>query len=503
MKRILVLALLCLPVMVLGQKNINVVYAFRTYHSPNANYAEINTSIEANTLRSTTNAQGYFGKQAELTTIICNINTPDSAIYADKRVIRSPYYPDSNDLNAISLQDMQRIGLENGKYVVYFEIKDYSTTDQPMKYRDLLTIDYPQNAINVADLMLVSSYEKTDKTNIYSKNGYDLHPYLFDVIKKDSNILHYYTEIYNADKEFGKGNYYAIVTCIEDINSGKKIETTQTIKRQKAESLTPYLASIDISSLYEGSYYLTVEVRNEKNILYAYKRYPFFKQSDKKQEIVNADIPADAFVNQIADSNLKEEIKCLRPIAGDNYLHYIIKESDRSTPAQDRYFLYQFYKELNPTHPEKAYEDYAKQVKFVNDKYSTPIKKGYETDMGRVLLVYGSPNDIIDEKFGASSGFDIRTQHDKNLYPDSQHMDAKGVNYYPYQIWIYEHTRFGESNRKFVFYAKQNNLIEYTLLHSNAKGEPQDIYWENVLSQGTLEQGVIGKAGRQFQRGHE
>ncbi|MBO6117458.1 MAG: GWxTD domain-containing protein [Bacteroidales bacterium] len=502
MKKIFCLLLIVLP-LISSAQNINVIYALRTYHSSSADYAEINTSVEASSLNTVRTNSGKYRKSAEFTVIICSTDAPDSAIYVEKRVINSPEVADSSSLNNVALLDMQRTALRNGDYVVYFEIKDADSDMPPMRYRDVIRMNYPQNEINVSDIMLVESYEKSSKNTVYTKSGFEMKPYMPDVIPQTMDVITYYAEIYNADKEFGENTMYAVVTAVEDLTTGKKVGDIQTIKRQKAQNITSVLGSLNVSQLTEGSYYLTVEVRNGNNILYAYKRYPFYKQSDKKKEINFSEVPENAFVNNMDDSTLKENIRCLRPVASKSQTDYILKTLKTSSVAEDRYFLYQYYAEKNAAHPETAWAEYMRKINLVNEKYSTPIKKGYDTDMGRVLLLYGEPNTIIDEKFGASSGFDIRTDADKVMNVESPPMDPRGVSYYPYQIWVYEHTPFGESNRKFVFYAKQNNLAEYFLLHSNARGELQDLYWENVLSHGTLDQGVVGKAGKQFQRGHQ
>ncbi|MBQ9254157.1 MAG: GWxTD domain-containing protein [Bacteroidales bacterium] len=501
-KKLFLLFVLAMPLFSMGQ-SLNVLYSFRTYHTTNGNYAEINTSVDANSAVLTLGDKGMYSQKLELTTIICKINNPDSAVYVDKRIIKSPEVADSNMLRNTSILDMQRMYLDNGDYVVYFELRDLNTTNQPMQYRDALKINYDDKNIDVSDIMLIEKYSKTTKSNIYSKGGYDLQPYMFDVISKDNNILNYYVEIYNADKTFPKDSYYALVTTIEDLSSNKKIDSIQTIKRLKASDITSYIGSMDISSLAEASYFLTIEVRNGDNILYAYKRYPFFKQSDKKIDYNNVDIPQDAFVYLIPDSNLTKNMYYILPIASESQKTFILKNAETATPVQKRYFLYQVFKERNAYNPNRAWQEYISLVDYVNNRYKTPIKEGYETDMGRVYLVYGAPSDVIDEKFAASSGFQKRTTIDKNLNPYSPDIDANGVHYYPYQIWIYNTTPFGEANRKFVFYARQNNLIEYTLLHSNAKGEIQDPAWERTLSRNSLEEGVEGKAGKQFRVGHE
>ena len=118
-------------------------------------------------------------------------------------------------------------------------------------------------------------------------------------------------------------------------------------------------------------------------------------------------------------------------------------------------------------------------------------------------MLYGNPDEIIDEKFATSGGVNNVDKFQQRMNPDLSSSDSKGVYYYPYQIWVYNHTPFGENNRKFVFYAKQDNMSEYFLLHSNAVGELQDLQWENVLSHGTLDPGIVGKAGKQFERGYK
>ncbi len=485
-------------------QNIGVIYAIRSYHSATGNYIEINTSIDASALESKL-LDGNYIKQAELTTIVCPYDKIDSALYVEKRIISTPRVQDSSSLNNISLSDMQRIALSCDTCVIFFELRDINTKMQPMYYKDAVIVNYPKDYVSVSDIMLIDNYEKSNEQqgNIYTKNGYDIYPYIYDEIVKEKNILDYYVEIYNADKNFGENNYYVVFSAIEDMNTNKKVENIQKVKRIKSESLTPLLSKIDISTLSEGSYYLTVEVRGSDNVLYAYKRYPFFRQSDNKIIEENVDIPQDAFVNNISEEELKENIRCLRPIATDAQVRYMLKNLKTSTPTQDRYFLYQFYKAQNPLEPQRAWKDYMNQVAKVNKKYSTAIKKGYATDMGRVILMYGEPDNIIDEKFGVSSISNANNKFDERMNPDASSMDVKGVSYYPYQIWVYNHTPFGESNRKFVFYAKQDNLAEYFLLHSNARGELQDMYWENTLSHGTLEQGVMGTAGKQFQRGYK
>lgn len=508
-KRIFFICFVFLSFLAMGQ-NVKVVYDFRTYYSLQGNYAEINTSIDGFSLNVKKGENNKWVKSAELTTIICGINAPDSAIYVDKRVIKSPEVEDSNQITNASLLDMQRVSLDNGEYVVFFEIRDMASTNQPLQYRDVIKINYPQDNISMSDIMIADTIKNTTKANVYTRGNKDIIPNVFNTLSLSQNILTYYVEVYNADKTFGVDSVYALVTSLENITTGKKVENIQNIKRIKAQDVSTYMAQLDVSSLIEGSYYLSVEVRNGRNILYEYKRLPFYKESNIKPDIFNMEIPSNSFVNFIADSILDENLLCLLPIASENERSAIQKTVKSGTPEQKRYLIYEFYKRLDNNYPESAWKQYMTAVDYVNAHYSTQIKKGYDTDMGRVYLLYGIPDNVIDEKYGASSGFhnsDANIDRVENPYsvnnPNSVGLQAMGVDYYPYQIWVYNTTPNGESNRKFVFYARQDNLIEYFLLHSNARGEVQDIFWENTLSRGFLEPGIEGKAGKQFRVGHE
>lgn len=513
MKKLTFVFLLAISTLVVGQ-NVNVVYDFHTYYSQEGNYVEVLNSIDASSLKAKRVGNKWM-KSAELTTIICNTLFPDSALYVDKRLINSPEVEDSTIIANSSLLDMQRIGLDNGEYVVYFELKDNATTNQPMQYRDIVKISYPKETISISDILILDTVVKTKAVNIYTRNNQDMIPNVFNSLPINKNTLNFYVEIYNADKTFGKDTSFALISYLENIATGKRVENSQIIKAVKSDKVSTYLGQIDVSNLIEGNYYLNVEARDSKNILHEYKRLAFYKQSNIKPDVQNMEIPSDAFVNFIADSLLEENLSCLMPIASSNEQYAIKQLLKSSTVAQKRYMIYEFYKQLDVNHPENVWREYISAVAYVNKHYSTQIKKGYETDMGRVYLLYGAPDNVVDEKFGASSGlrsndpYLARTNSPYNAYversdnPYRSSVDGFGVNYYPYQIWVYNSTPFGESNRKFVFYAKQDNLVEYFLLHSNAKGENQDMFWENTLSRGGLEPGIEGKAGRQFRVGHE
>ncbi|MDD4703649.1 MAG: GWxTD domain-containing protein [Bacteroidales bacterium] len=488
MKRFSLLFIMSFLPLISFSTGINAIYSFSTYNIPSQKpYVEINTSIQAKSLE-------YKNNEARIEFTLVLLKD-SQIVYVEKRELK--VVKSSNDASVI---DIQRVSLENGKYSARFELKDKNTPMEPMVIEDEFEINYPKNQIAVSSVQIIDSYKKTTTQNIRSKNGYDLTPYLFDAVPENKNILTYYSEIYNADKEFGKDSTYIISVNVESIKTGKKIESIQRVRREKAREISVEMGNLDITSLPQGGYYLVVEARSKNSILFSYSKLAFYRYSNIENDIQSA-IPSDAFVNMIPKEEIDENILCLTPIASEAQKSFIYKHLKSASVDEKKHFLYMFWRGINPENPNLEWKSYMNEVRIVDDKFSTKIKKGYETEMGRVYLQYGKPDIVIDEKFKATSGM-----RQASVLNSNEHLTAEfsqdAISYMPYQIWKYHKTPYGEVNKGFVFYAPQNNLMEYLLLHSDAKGEPSDMFWESRLTRGNMPEGMQGEAGLQFKRGY-
>ncbi|MDD4739446.1 MAG: GWxTD domain-containing protein, partial [Bacteroidales bacterium] len=457
MKRLFFILVMAILPFVSFAEGLNAIYSFSTFNIPSQKpYVEINTSIQAKSLI-------YMNNEATIEFTLLIIKD-SQIVYVEKRDLKA-----TQAYSEASIIDIQRVSLDNGQYSARFELKDKNTSMTPLVIEDNFEINYPKNQIAVSSVQLIDSYKKTTSQNIRSKNGYDLIPYLFDAIAENKNTLTYYAEIYNAEKEFGKDSTYAISVVLESIKTGKKFEAIQKIKREKAREISVEIGNLDITSLPQGGYYLVVEARNKNNILYAYSKTAFYRYSNVDNNFQST-IPADAFVNMISKDEIDENIYCLIPIASEAQKTFILKHMKTSSIDDKKHFLYVFWRGINPENPNFEWQSYMKEVKIVNEKYSTKIKKGYETEMGRVYLQYGKPDVVIDEKFKATSGMRKSSLANQALNPLDGEFSQDAISYMPYQIWKYHNTPYGEVNKGFVFYAPQNNLMEYFLLHSDAKG---------------------------------
>jgi GWxTD domain-containing protein len=113
-------------------------------------------------------------------------------------------------------------------------------------------------------------------------------------------------------------------------------------------------------------------------------------------------------------------------------------------------FLVNFWqsRDKSPETPENEFMlDCFARIKYANE-YFKGNSSGVNSDMGRIFIVYGQPDEIEDF---------------------SMNMDGK-----PYIIWHYFTTGTGKQSFVFIDY---NVIGIYTLVHSTVEGEIHNAFW--------------------------
>jgi GWxTD domain-containing protein len=142
------------------------------------------------------------------------------------------------------------------------------------------------------------------------------------------------------------------------------------------------------------------------------------------------------------------------------YAAYLANREERSTykalrePGK-RTFLKEFWVARDSA-PGTAFnefmEDYYSRVFLANESYSNVFKKGWKTDKGRVLILYGQPDDI-------------------------QRHTSTGEWEHPYEVWRYFRL---EGGADFIF-SDESGYGDFKLVHSTATNEIHDAQWEDRL----------------------
>jgi GWxTD domain-containing protein len=441
--------------------NLRAYLSYATFVSPtDGPYVETYISVVGNSVVYHLNESSKFQGAIQITMIF----RQDSLIREFKKYeLLSPETEDTTMIN-FNFIDQQRFLLPNGKYNLEIYIADKYKDRLPFKVIEPVEINYPAGQINLSGIQLIESFRKTEETGILTKSGYDFVPFVDNFYPSSMNKLTFYAELYNAEKVLGKGEKFIITTSIKSAETGKIVTIFHKLRKESALDVNIVFSEFDISQLPSGNYYLTIEAHNKDNSLLAQNQV-FFQRSNPSIQFNVGDITAlditNTFVDKINNADtLREFIRSLAPISTSiegTFANNQLKTADLQTLQQ---FFLNFWLSRNNSDPQKAWELYKIEVRKADISFHTKIKKGYETDRGRVFLKYGPPNTIVDRPY---------------------ERDA-----IPYQIWHYY--KIGQyTNKKFIFSEPDMITNDFQMLHSDVPGEINNPNWERYLGSKFIE----------------
>ena len=438
-----------------GQLKAYLTYS--AFFSPeNGPYLETYLSVIGNSVKYKKNQSGNFVGSIEITMLF---RLGEEIKNFKKYNLSSPEISDSSQ--GINFIDQQRFLLPPGTYNFELSVSDNNSSDAPYKSNQPVQIYSDSGKMFFSDLEILESFKPSSEKGILSKSGFDLVPYVSNFFPKSMEKISFYGELYNGNRVLGMDEKFLVNYFIESFENGTSLPNFRGFLRQSANPVNVILNSIGISALPSGNYNLVLEARNKNNILLTEKRF-FFQRSNpdlqmKPEDISNQSVTG-TFVDQINNSDsLAEYIRSLRPISSETEIRFVennFSKTDSGTlPLMKKFFL-NFWVERNSIKPETEWDEYKNKVAIVNKAFGTKIKKGYETDRGRIYLKYGPPNSLIDRPIEPSN--------------------------YPYQVWHYYKTE-RRGNSKFVFFNPDEITNDYQLLHSNVIGEVSDFRWQYRL----------------------
>lgn len=427
------------------------------FNTPNnKSYVECYFSFDVNSIKL---IKGHNNKYYGELDIYLEITADEQLIYHDHYTLKSPDFIDSIRNNLLFI-DQQRIGIDNGLYVLTIKVKDVHAKTNTLEHHENILVDFEKDELAFSDITLVEDFQKTIKENKLSKNGYDLKPYVSNFYPPHQNTLSFYFEIYNADKYFTSDKRYLLNSYIESYETSIALFDFTKSKRMFAKEIESNLLSFPISQLPTGNYNLVCEIRDTENKAVLQKKL-FFQRSSRKHnksinDISSVDIDG-TFLEQITDiDSMLLYIDYLYPIS--TVLENIFSENQKrynDIVLMQKFFL-NFWKGRNLLDPEKEWKKYHRAVKSVNKEFRNAKLAGYKTDRGRVYLQYGAPN--------------------------SRHEVDNSSGNMPYEIWHYYRLQT-QTDCKFVFVNEHLGIQDYRLTYSNVEGEVSNQEWRDRLDQ--------------------
>ncbi|MCK9219724.1 MAG: GWxTD domain-containing protein [Bacteroidales bacterium] len=435
--------------------NLWAFLSYASFNSPEGPYLETYLTVAGKSVQFVKIANGKY----QATVNILMTFKKGGEIKAFKKYdLFSPEVEDTlhRDFNFV---DQQRFLLQNGTYDFEIQLSDKSKTIPAIPYSQSITLDFPDGKPTFSSIQLIKSYSKAEVPGNLTKSGFDLVPYTFTFYPKDENKLIFYVELYNMEKLLGKDQKFILSYFIESQEANLKLNNYVKVKKEITKEVNPILTEISLENLASGNYNLVIEARNQQNELVTSTKL-FFQRMNPKATMPLNEIQMTEIENTFAEKitqidSLKEYISCTYPIATGiekSFIRNSVKTVDMKTLQQ---FFYGFWTQRDATNPEQAWLTYKAAVYKVQVNFGTQVKKGYQTDRGRVYLEYGPPNTRSTQYYDPSN--------------------------YPYEIWQYYTLNNSQRNKKFVFYLPDRATNDFFLLHSDAIGEINNQRWKIYL----------------------
>jgi GWxTD domain-containing protein len=433
-------------------RNLWAFLTYATFNSPEGPYIETYLSIAGNSVQFIRKDNGKF--QATVN-ILMTFKQSNEIKAFKKYELNSSEIEDTTQTN-FNFVDQQRIPVPNGIYDFEIQLADKNKAAPAVPYNQSVTIDFPTDKPSFSNIELVKSYSKTTTPNVLTKSGFDLVPYTYTFFPENEPKMTFYCELYNMDKTMDVNQKFLLSYYLESFESNLKLADYARVKKESPKSVNVMLSEISIDNLASGNYNLVVEVRDQKNELVTSKKL-FFQRMNPKAKMTLNDIPSTEIVNTFAEKitnadSLREFINSTYPVATGfekSFIRESLKKADLITMQR---FFYGMWLQRDQNNPEMAWNYYKGQVIKVQVNFGTPVKRGYQTDRGRVYLEYGPPN----------------TRSTQYSEPSN----------YPYEIWQYYTLNNNQRNRKFVFYSPDMVTSDFILLHSDATGEINNLRWK-------------------------
>ncbi len=334
----------------------------------------------------------------------------------------------SNLETEVEFTDVQNVILTSKRrYNISMEAEN--TEGEPWKAETLIVSREWSGGLIFSDIQISHTLFETYEENRFVKNNYKLIPFPRREFDKNRYLLASYCELYGLE-----GDSVLISYIIEGRGDGE-----DTIFNDYYEVLGDRMAIPMISNVLgypPRSYNVKFIARNEREVAVARKG---FSVTEVKR-IASFSIPDSifdyaSFINYVASSR---EISDFKKLSVEGRRMFLLKFWMRRDPVPE-------------TRENEALNEFVRRVKYTDKYFSVGRdgKKGRSTEIGRVYIKYGPPDDIIRK--------------------------AIEIEAEPYIMWHYY-----DLDEWFIF-MDRGLSGEYFIIYSSVDGEPTEPGWRSLI----------------------
>jgi GWxTD domain-containing protein len=460
---------------------LDAVVAHTTFYLPDPLHANMLTpsvetywQINPQTIRYTTIPEK--GIVARIKTVI-TFSSAAGILKEDEFILQTVPRANVTELMAQSIRDLRRYFLQPGKVTLRLQLTDLADTTNKYSYTDTITLASVPNTAFFSSPQLLDTTLNVAVASPFKKNGVQMLPSSTNFLDNNRNYLHYYAELYQAN-EISNLDYPLAVR----VTISKKEDEAHYHTYIKTDSITPAAmlpvsGSFNIESLPSGNYYLNVSLGNNVHHTVASTTLFFQRMNTRPPKMdtttvvstrPNRDTAIEnikvldldkTFLSKYNLGEIRAILKMLLPVsdfAGTQAINNFLKKPD---DLYMRYYIYNYFQNLNKRDPAKAWKEYTARIMEVNKLFKGSGQPGYETERGYMYLRYGAPTDVVTVQ------------------------NESGV--LPYEVWQYNvlTQKNGKdiTNAVFLFYKPNQMIADFRLLHCNVAGEQQNPAWRSYL----------------------
>jgi len=326
-----------------------------------------------------------------------------------------------------------------GTYTLCTSLKD----NQAKTFSDdslQLVVPSFKSRIQTSSIQLASSISNTQTNKNFSKGGKYVIPNPSRRYRYHNSFLYIYYEIYNLLPPDSTSSSFQYEYAITD-STGDSLIVTRPKSFQKPGTSCAKTQTLDIRGLETGKYLLSVKATDPASG-HSSTGYTNFWISSPEPLQTETHLP----MTPDDIHKYRDQIKYLAK-PGE------LKLYDQLAPAGKEKFILNFWRSKDPT-PETAENEYMKdyfsRIDYANKHFKgRNSANGSDSDMGRIFIVYGQPDDVENHNVELSTK--------------------------PYVIWHYF-----TSGRKYYFvFVDRNDDGIYALVHSNVEGEIRNENWQD------------------------
>lgn len=404
----------------------------------------------------------YVGKDSSFSGLLlfsAAIKSPSADTVIERQIWKVPIdVPDTSaEYLRNNLVGQISTALLPGNYKLIVFVDDQNDTGNAYSLTENLEIPkYLSDKLEASDVELCSVVSPSEKNanDIFYKNTYKVVPNPTAIYGVGMPIVYYYLEVYNISEKPGDTTF-AVGYQIRD--SFGEVHKSYTRAKRMFGNSSVEVGTVNASNLKTGVYTMIFTVTDSAANAYATssKRFFVYNPNLGAPAVPGSNLAGAAVLSSVYATMSEQQID--KEFAETQYI---------STPAErDQYeklqgvdakrqFLYDFWKKQNsnPVSNNNDYRaDYLKRVAYANDHFRSGNREGWQTDRGRVYVIYGNPDEI-------------------DRHPNE-------TNSKPYEIWYFNSLEGGVS----FDFVDRTGFGDYALVNSTERSEIHDDNWQQYL----------------------